>query len=75
MNKNGHDDNGKEKFNMVFKICQKHFKDRTYHDKRKISAYLKEKINFFKSIEKEKLETLAVHITTKEYEPGEISKS
>lgn len=70
----GADDDEKDKFKHVFKICQKLSKDRSYHEKRKVCSYLKEKVHFFKSLEKEKLEILAVHITAKEYEPGDVSK-
>ena len=75
MKKYGDDDDMKDRYIVVFKICQKPQKERTYHDKRKICSYLKDKVNFFKDLEKEKLEIIAPQIMTKEYETGDISKS
>lgn len=59
MKKYGDDDDTKDRNRLVFKMCQKPSKERTYHDKRKICTYLKGQVNFFKDLEKEKLETLA----------------
>lgn len=75
MKKYGDDENVKDRHKMVLQICLKGFKERTYHDKRRVCNYLKEKVNFFKDVEKEKLETIARQIMVKEYEPGETSKA
>jgi hypothetical protein len=75
MKKYGDDENVKDRHKMVLQICLKGLKERSYHDKRRVCNYLKEKVNFFKDVEKEKLETIARQILVKEYEPGEISKA
>ena len=49
------EDTSKDKFKAVFKLCKKQAKERSYNDKRKICSYLKEKVNFFKDLEKDKL--------------------
>eukprot|EP00347_Sterkiella_histriomuscorum_P004455 403360397 len=55
----------------IFKLCQKLHKERGINDRRAICNYLKNKVNFFKDIEKEKLETLTQKIATLEYEPNQ----
>jgi hypothetical protein len=43
----------------VFKLCQKPTKERTPLERRKIYSYIKGQVNFFKDLEREKLEMLA----------------
>lgn len=43
----------------IFKICQKPNKERTPLERRKVYSYIKGQVNFFKDLEKEKLEMLA----------------
>lgn len=46
----------------IFKICEKLHKDRTANERQAICHYLTTKVNFFKSIEQEKLDSLAKKI-------------
>jgi hypothetical protein len=43
----------------IFKICQKPNKERTPLERRKVYNYIKGQVNFFRDLEKEKLEMLA----------------
>ena len=45
-------------------------KERTSNDKTIICNYLKNKVNFFKDIEKQKLENITNKIATLEYDPN-----
>ena len=59
----------------MFKLCQKPTKERTPLERRKIYSYIKGQVNFFKDLEREKLEMLVPQIAAREYEPEEISKN
>ncbi|CDW80017.1 c-gmp dependent protein kinase [Stylonychia lemnae] len=56
----------------IFKLCTKLHKDRGINDRKAICSYLKMKVNFFKDIEKEKLEELTKKVATLEYEPKQM---
>lgn len=43
----------------IYKACEKQNKDRTENDRNAITYYLLSKVNFFKEIEREKLECLS----------------
>jgi hypothetical protein len=61
----------KAQLRPVYGICLKGAKERKPLELRKIYNYLRT-VNFFKDLEKEKLEMLAPQITAKEYNESEL---
>lgn len=53
----------------IYKICEKPIKDRTEQEQNTITTYLLQKVNFFKEIEREKLDNLQQKIATLEFDP------
>jgi hypothetical protein len=54
-------------------LCQKPIKEKTPLEKRQIYNYVKGQVNFFKDLEREKLEMLVPQIAAREYDQDEIS--